>query len=1072
MRFVKGQSLKEAIDRFHQAEDRDGRDPRRWNLALRQLLNRFVAVCNVMAYAHSRGVIHRDLKPANILLGPYGETLVVDWGLAKVVGRGEAAAPAGAVEATLQPASGSGSSETLPGTALGTPAYMSPEQAEGRLDQVGPLSDVYSLGATLYCLLTGKPPIEETDVGEALRRVQCGEFPPPRAVRPGVPRGLEAIILKALALEPEARYPSARALTDEIEHWLADEPVSVYREPLTVRLTRWGRRHRTLATGLGVLLITTVVGLAIATALIRREQLQTEGERYRAELNLIETKRHRNIAEEQREDLRRKDYFSRVNLAHGEMLGDNVARAEDLLDGCPADLRGWEWDYVRRLGHRELLAYRGHFENVYCLAISPDGQWVASGAVPWAGLAQSGWPFASSGRENDRSEVRLWNIDTGQERHVFGGLSGTVRAVAISPEGQLVAAGGGFSTPQVEGWLEVWDANSGKRRWSRSVHGSMVRGLAFRPDSQSLAVGYGRLGDLTHTGHVQLHRVTDGSPLGDAFGKLASGVNAVAFDRDGSRLAVVGEDRIQIWDPESPVSVRFLTEHVRGGGVVAFQPNWRRLATGAPENTIDLWDLTSGATVRTFRGHRNSIEKIAFSPDGQQLASVSGDKSVRLWEVATGRELAAFHGHTEWVHALAFHPDGRRLLSGSRDGTVKVWDTITSRPIALRAHSMFVFSVEFGDDRSHVVSKSVGGAYGHETAVRTQLWNLDTGKEDPTIPPRERNDSPIPTDVGGGPPSRSRLSPDGTLLAEVKGLDVEVRRTASGAVAFTLKGHNFDILDVVFSPDGKRLATTSIDSTIKLWDTETGQEALTLRGHTDAVWCVAFSPDGKRLASGGSDGMAIVWDATPLPETIFTEAEAHRLLLSRVNEWPRKSELIAQLRADLGLAEPTRAAALRIAEQLTDQPQPERLLSAVGEIAGTPHRNPQDYQRAMGWAQEFMRLSAARDGPTLITLGSAYYRVGRLKEAWDMFDRAESMGLGAEPGFAPPCDLYRVMILHSQGHREEARSRLDQFRRQFQERRPHYFWSGPLLREAEALIDPKSVGAASVPRSAHPNGFP
>src|SRR5262249_27989016 len=155
-----------------------------WNLALRQLLNRFIAVCNVMSYAHSRGVIHRDLKPANILLGPYGETLVVDWGLAKIVGRSEAAARLGAVEATLQPAWGSGSSAPLPGRALGTPAYMSPEQAEGRLERVGPLSDVYSLGATLYCLLTGKPPIDETEVGEALRRVQRGEISPPRAVQP------------------------------------------------------------------------------------------------------------------------------------------------------------------------------------------------------------------------------------------------------------------------------------------------------------------------------------------------------------------------------------------------------------------------------------------------------------------------------------------------------------------------------------------------------------------------------------------------------------------------------------------------------------------------------------------------------------------------------------------------------------------------------------------------------------------------------------------------------------------------------------------------------------------------
>src|SRR5262249_28345780 len=157
-------------------------------------------------------------------------------------------------------------------------AYMSPEQAEGRLDQVGPLSDVYSLGATLYCLLTGKPPIEETDVGEALRHVQRGEFPPPRAVRPSIPHGLEAICLKALALKPEERYPSTGGLADETEHWWADEPVSVYREPISVRLTRWGRRHRTLATSIGVLLITAVVGLSIAAALIRREQIQTKAE--------------------------------------------------------------------------------------------------------------------------------------------------------------------------------------------------------------------------------------------------------------------------------------------------------------------------------------------------------------------------------------------------------------------------------------------------------------------------------------------------------------------------------------------------------------------------------------------------------------------------------------------------------------------------------------------------------------------------------------------------------------------------------------------------------------------------
>src|SRR5262249_11176450 len=162
MRFVRGQSLKEAIDRFYQADEHPGRDPAERTLALRQLLGRFIDVCQAIAYAHSRGVIHRDLKPANILLGPYGETLVVDWGLAKVVGRDDPP-PQPAAELTLRPASHSGSSETVAGTAMGTPAYMSPEQAEGRLERIGPASDIYSLGATLYCLVTGRPPLNDGD---------------------------------------------------------------------------------------------------------------------------------------------------------------------------------------------------------------------------------------------------------------------------------------------------------------------------------------------------------------------------------------------------------------------------------------------------------------------------------------------------------------------------------------------------------------------------------------------------------------------------------------------------------------------------------------------------------------------------------------------------------------------------------------------------------------------------------------------------------------------------------------------------------------------------------------------
>ena len=280
MRFIQGETLQEALDRFH-AGDRAGRDPGGRRLAMRDLLGRFVAVCNTVAYAHSRGVLHRDLKPANIMLGAYGETLVVDWGLAKAVG-GVAAGPAAAAEAVAE---AGGDDHTRTGQALGTPAFMSPEQARGDLDALGPRSDVYSLGATLYCLLTGKPPFDR-EVADVLRQVRRGEFPAPRRLDPSIDAALEAVCLKAMATEPADRYDSARALAEDVERWLADEPISAYREPAPARLLRWGRRHRPLVVGLAATLLAAVVALAAGTVLIGRQRTEALHQRDRAEENL------------------------------------------------------------------------------------------------------------------------------------------------------------------------------------------------------------------------------------------------------------------------------------------------------------------------------------------------------------------------------------------------------------------------------------------------------------------------------------------------------------------------------------------------------------------------------------------------------------------------------------------------------------------------------------------------------------------------------------------------------------------------------------------------------------------
>jgi serine/threonine-protein kinase len=310
MRFIKGDSLKEAIRRFHRASHAG---PGARSLEWRQLLTAFVAVCQAIHYAHSRGVLHRDLKPDNIMLGKFGEVLVVDWGLAKPLDRPGADAERSLADQPLQPASGGGA-QTVAGSTLGTPAYMSPEQAEGRLEQLTSAADVYSLGATLYCLLTGQAPFHG-DKAEVLRQVRAGDLRPPREVNARVPAALEAVCLKAMARKPEDRYPSARHLARDLEHWLADEPVAAYREPAATRLARWGRRHRPLVAGAAALLLTAVLALALGVVLLEQAAARTERQRRRAEENFAEAQRQRDLARANFRMARRAvdDYFVQVS---------------------------------------------------------------------------------------------------------------------------------------------------------------------------------------------------------------------------------------------------------------------------------------------------------------------------------------------------------------------------------------------------------------------------------------------------------------------------------------------------------------------------------------------------------------------------------------------------------------------------------------------------------------------------------------------------------------------------------------------------------------------------------------
>ena len=270
MRFVSGETLEAAILRFHNRDKAKEWKAGERIVAFRGLLGRLIDIANALAYAHSRNVLHRDLKPGNVMLGPYGETLLVDWGLAKVLGETVGANSLTDVGSPLGSYRAGAAIETAPGAAFGTPAYMSPEQASGETNLVGPASDIYSLGATLYFLLTATAPFHGGDVVDLLRRVQNGNFPSPRRISPTTPAALDAICLKAMALRPCDRYDSPRAFAEDIEHWLADEPVSAHGEKRAERMARWLRRHRTWAQAAAAALVIVSLVSSAAALVVER----------------------------------------------------------------------------------------------------------------------------------------------------------------------------------------------------------------------------------------------------------------------------------------------------------------------------------------------------------------------------------------------------------------------------------------------------------------------------------------------------------------------------------------------------------------------------------------------------------------------------------------------------------------------------------------------------------------------------------------------------------------------------------------------------------------------------------
>jgi WD40 repeat protein len=707
---------------------------------------------------------------------------------------------------------------------------MAPEQASGVTRSIGPAADVYALGAILYEMLTGRPPFKSEQPIDTVLQVLRDDPVPPRRLVPSVPRDLETICLKCLEKEAARRYASAEKLADDLRRFLEGEPVQARPVGRWGRLVKWIKRRPAVAALLGLVVLVTALGLGLVTwkwqeaiqaqqvAEGRREQAE-DARRDAADMARREKEARRKVEialdgeATEREKAQRQAYFRGVTLAPLHWQANNVARAEQVLDEClPVGLRGWEWRYLKRLCHADLLTLSLSTSSLAGLTFTPDGKHLA--------LA-------------DGKTVKLCDAATGKEVLVLAGHTGLVTGLAVSPDGKRLASGG------TDRAVRLWGLPAGQPLFVLPGHTGAVWGLAFSPDGTQLASG----GD---DGTVRFWDVSTGKG-GRVLRGHAGRVRSVAWAGAGRLvsaatdpilLAPVSRGEIFTWDVSSgdvvdrsrlPIRMPFSLS-------VALSPDGQRLAIACGEPTVPVWGRGRERPL-VLQGHLDKVVSVAWAPDGKRLATAGHDRTVRIWDAATGKEVRTLRGHTGPVFGVAYSPDGKRLASNGVDRTVKVWDaTADQEGLSLPGPLRGVQAVCFSPDCRYL-------ALADEDRQAVELLSNDLSAWAAIL-------------LQNQPFAAAGCSSYALTVPCVRVWSLGRRREV-----LRLTGHRDWVKSLAYSPNGKRLASASGDGTVRVWDAATGRQLLVLEGHTNIVNCVAYSPDGKRLVSGGVDGRIKLWDA-------------------------------------------------------------------------------------------------------------------------------------------------------------------------------------------------------------------